>query len=189
MESDSLIQTLKGTNLYLVGMMGSGKSQTGPYLAKELGYSFVDMDLVIEEVTSKSISKIFEEEGEKVFRGIEAKVLQEIGQYHSLVVATGGGVVISSDNWGVLRQGIVIWIDPEHERLFKRLELDTVRRPLLESADNAKAFFESICDKRKAFYAESDLHISVQDESPEQVSGKILENLFLRINAQKGPSV
>ena len=91
---------LRGRNLYLVGMMGSGKSQTGLPLAKELGYGFVDMDSVIEQLTKVSIARIFEEEGEEGFRTIESQVLKEVGIRHSLVVATGGGVVTFPENWG-----------------------------------------------------------------------------------------
>ena len=104
---EAVIQRLSGRNLFLVVMMGCGKSRTGPHLAENLGYSFVDLDLVIEKVAKKSIFKIFEEEGEKEFRDIEAMVLQAVGERYSLVVATGGGVVTRSENWGVLHQGLV----------------------------------------------------------------------------------
>ena len=115
--TSALRKSLCGRNLYLVGMMGSGKSCTGPYLAKELSYSFVDSDKVIEEVCGLSIPEIFKRDGEEAFRNVESKVLNAIGQRHSLVVATGGGLVTRSENWGILHQGIVIWINRNHSRV------------------------------------------------------------------------
>ena len=126
-----------GRNIYLVGMMGSGKTKTGPDLAKLMKYKFVDMDQVIEKLTNKCISKIFDEEGEKQFRDIEKQVLSQIGQLHSVVVSTGGGIVTCSENWGILHQGIVVWLDPGKDRLLDRLSNDE-SRPLLKNNDIEK---------------------------------------------------
>ena len=104
----SLKQTLAGRSLYLVGMMGSGKTSTGRPLAERLGYGFVDADAVIEEAAGCSIPQIFDSDGETGFRDIETHVLSAISQRHSLVVATGGGIVTRPENWGMLHQGIVI---------------------------------------------------------------------------------
>ena len=81
--ADSLIKALSGRIIYLVGMMGSGKSLTGPYLAKSLGYSFIDQDELIEKAAQLSITEIFEEDGEQGFRDVETQVLKEIGKSHS----------------------------------------------------------------------------------------------------------
>tara|TARA_Y100001968_G_scaffold89872_1_gene80851 strand:- start:388 stop:963 length:576 start_codon:yes stop_codon:yes gene_type:complete len=174
--SKPLSQRLGGRNLYLVGMMGSGKSVTGPKLAKELNYRFVDSDQVIEQLSKKSIPEIFENEGENAFRELETKVLQSIGQHYSLVVSTGGGVVTQSKNWGVLHQGIVIWLDPGRERLLKRLKDDSFSRPLLQNKEPLKVFDELYL-KREPLYRESDLHIEIKDESPEEVTSSILMGL------------
>lgn len=74
-------------------MMGSGKSSTGRPLAKRLGYGFVDADGVLEALAKRPIAKVFEADGEQRFRALESQVLQAIGERHSLVVATGGGVI------------------------------------------------------------------------------------------------
>ena len=89
----SLKERLSGRSIYLIGMMGSGKTSTGRPLAKRLGYGFVDADAVIEQVAGCTIPEIFERDGEAGFRSIESQVLNAISQRHSLVVATGGGVV------------------------------------------------------------------------------------------------
>ena len=174
--SSALKDFLGGRNLYLIGMMGSGKSLTGPILAKEIGYGFVDSDQVIEKVSKSSISEIFADEGENGFREIETKVLKEIGKLYSLVVATGGGVVTRSENWGVLHQGVVIWIDPGRNRLLERLNLDDSSRPMLNKNDPICSF-DQIYKKRQFLYEEADLKITVDDESPKNVALKILDNL------------
>ena len=173
---DGLKKTLQGRSLYLVGMMGSGKSATGPLLAKQLGYGFVDSDAVIEQLRGLTISKIFEIDGEKSFREIESQVLQGIGERHSLVVSTGGGIVTRPQNWGILHQGVVIWIDPSSEILLKRLKADSVKRPLLQKNDQLAAFDE-IYQSRKSLYMECDLKICVEDQLPEEVAIQIVNDL------------
>ena len=172
----TLKEKLGGRNIFLIGMMGSGKSQTGPVLAKMINYAFVDTDDVIEKASKQSISSIFEEDGEKVFRDVEKKVLKEISQHHSLVIATGGGLVTLPENWGILHQGIVIWLDLDLRRSIKRLESDQKRRPLL-LGDNLAENFSQIYESRKPIYLESDLRIEVEDQSPYEVATMVAEHL------------
>ena len=172
----TLKEKLGGRNIFLIGMMGSGKSQTGPVLAKMINYAFVDTDDVIEKASKQSISSIFEKDGEKVFRDVEKKVLKEISQHHSLVIATGGGLVTLPENWGILHQGIVIWLDLDLKRSIKRLESDKKKRPLLIGDDLARNFSQ-ILESRKPIYLESDLRIEVEDQSPYEVATMIAERL------------
>ena len=173
---ETLKEKLGGRNIFLIGMMGSGKSQTGPVLAKMINYAFVDTDDVIEKASKQSISSIFEKDGEKVFRDVEKQVLKEISQHHSLVIATGGGLVTLPENWGILHQGIVIWLDLDLKRSIKRLESDQKRRPLLLE-DNLAENFSQIYESRKPIYLESDLRIEVEDQSPYEVATMIAEHL------------
>ena len=167
---------LGGRNLYLVGMMGSGKSSSGRPLAQQLGYGFVDADNVIEEVAGRSIPDLFEQEGEEGFRALESQVLQAIGQRHSLVVATGGGVVTRPQNWGVLHQGIVIWLDPARETLMRRLTDDSTPRPLLACPDPEEAL-QRLLEQRRPLYAEADLQVPIGDQSAETVASLVLERI------------
>ncbi|WP_413389621.1 shikimate kinase [Prochlorococcus marinus] len=180
MAVQSTPQTLKeklgGRNIFLIGMMGSGKSQTGPFLAKMINYAFVDTDDVIEKASKQSISSIFEKDGEKVFRDVEKKVLKEISQHHSLVIATGGGLVTLPENWGILHQGIVIWLDLDLKRSIQRLESDKKKRPLL-IGDDLAGNFSQILESRKPIYLESDLRIEVEDQSPYEVATMIAKRL------------
>jgi len=172
----TLKEKLGGRNIFLIGMMGSGKSQTGPVLAKMINYAFVDTDDVIEKASKQSISSIFEKDGEKVFRDVEKKVLKEISQHHSLVIATGGGLVTLPENWGILHQGIVIWLDLDLKRSIKRLESDKNKRPLL-IGDDLDENFSQIYESRKPIYLESDLRIEVEDQSPYEVATMVAEHL------------
>ena len=170
----TLKQRLSGRSLYLVGMMGSGKTSTGRPLAERLGYGFVDADAVIEQAAGCSIPDIFDRDGEAGFRSLESQVLSAISQRHSLVVATGGGVVTQPENWGMLHSGIVIWLDVVPDQLLQRLNADSTVRPLLQTAD-PEAALNSLFNERRPLYAEADLTVVINDETPEAVADGILQ--------------
>jgi len=170
----TLKQRLSGRSLYLVGMMGSGKTSTGRPLAERLGYGFVDADAVIEQAAGCSIPEIFERDGEAGFRSLESQVLSAISQRHSLVVATGGGVVTQPENWGMLHSGIVIWLDVVPDQLLQRLNADSTVRPLLQTAD-PEAALNALLNERRPLYAEADLTVVINDETPEAVADGILQ--------------
>ena len=172
----TLKQRLGGRSLYLVGMMGSGKTSTGRPLAERLSYGFVDADAVIEQAAGCSIPEIFERDGEAGFRSLESQVLNAISQRHSLVVATGGGVVTQPENWGVLHSGIVIWLDVVPDQLMQRLKADSTVRPLLQTAD-PEADLKALLNKRQPLYAEADLTVVINDETPDAVADGILQLL------------
>ena len=170
----TLKQRLAGRSLYLVGMMGSGKTSTGRPLAERLGYGFVDADAVIEQAAGCSIPDIFDRDGEAGFRMLESQVLSAISQRHSLVVATGGGVVTQPENWGLLHSGIVIWLDVVPDQLLQRLNADSTVRPLLQTAD-PEAALNALLNERRPLYAEADLTVVINDETPEAVADGILQ--------------
>ena len=170
----TLKQRLSGRSLYLVGMMGSGKTSTGRPLAERLGYGFVDADAVIEQAAGCGIPEIFDRDGEAGFRSLESQVLSAISQRHSLVVATGGGVVTQPENWGLLHSGIVIWLDVVPDQLLQRLNADSTVRPLLQTAD-PEAALNALLNERRPLYAEADLTVVINDETPEAVADGILQ--------------
>ena len=174
--SPTLRQRLGGRSLYLVGMMGSGKTSTGRPLAERLGYGFVDADAVIEQVAGCTISEIFERDGEEEFRSLETQVMRSISERHSLVVATGGGVVTRTENWGMMHQGIVIWLDVERRQLLQRLQSDSTQRPLLMTEDPAEAL-DAILKQRRPLYDEADLTVVIESESADVVADGIIQLL------------
>ena len=167
---------LQGLNLYLIGMMGTGKTTVGQRLAKELGYRFFDTDVLIERVAQKSINELFAENGEAFFRELESQVLGEVSACTRSVIATGGGAVLRPVNWGYLRHGLIIWLDAPISLLVERLGEDNTR-PLLKM-DNLSLKLETLLAERKSLYQEADLQIAIaKNENPEQIVSKILEQI------------
>jgi shikimate kinase len=122
-------------NIFLVGMMGAGKTSVGKALARELGKTFVDSDHVIEARTGVKIPVIFELEGEAGFRARESAVIDELTAQHNLVLATGGGAVLSEANRALLHaRGTVIYLRASVQDLWHRTRHDR-NRPLLQTAD------------------------------------------------------
>ncbi|MEB3169580.1 MAG: shikimate kinase [Cyanobium sp.] len=172
----ALAQRLQGLNLFLVGMMGSGKSSVGRPLASALGYRFVDADQLLEQAAGRSIAAIFASEGEDGFRQLETQVLDAISPWQRTVVATGGGVVLRPMNWGYLRQGVVIWLDAPETVLLQRLRQDPTARPLLDQPDPRQRLQE-LLNQRRPLYAQADLQVQQGDETAEAVAAKVLEVL------------
>ncbi|MEA5601380.1 shikimate kinase [Nostoc sp. UHCC 0252] len=165
---------LQGVNLYLIGMMGVGKTTVGRLLAKHLSYGFVDTDDVITQATGKSINQLFAEVGEAEFRQIESDVLSQVCAFTKLTIATGGGIVLRRENWGYLHHGLIVWLDVPVELLYSRLAEDTTR-PLLQDAD-PKGKLRSLLEQRTPLYSQADLHITVQErEAPEDIANRIIE--------------
>jgi shikimate kinase len=155
-------------------MMGSGKSSVGPLLAERLGYRFLDLDAMIERVSGCSIADIFSDHGESEFRQRESAVLEQVACWHSLVVATGGGVVMRPQNWGIMRQGLVIWLNCPKQVLIRRLHQDQTVRPLLNDAD-PDAKLSHLLAQRDSYYRQADVEIAqCGEESPREVA-RIIE--------------
>ncbi|MBW4662653.1 MAG: shikimate kinase [Chroococcus sp. CMT-3BRIN-NPC107] len=173
MQISPQVNLLKGVNLYLVGMMGSGKTTIGSLIATELGYKFLDTDAVIEQVTKQSINQLFAEVGETEFRQIESQVLAEVCAYTNLAIATGGGIVTQQKNWSYLHYGLIVWLDVPIEVLYDRLKADTTR-PLLQSED-LLGKLQSIFQQRQSLYSQADLHIRIGDtDTAPQVANRVL---------------
>ena len=174
--SPSLTQRLQGLNVYLIGMMGAGKSAVGRPLAEALGYRFLDADDALEQVAARTIPEIFATDGEAGFRELETAVLGQIAGWHSLVVATGGGVVTRPENWGHMRQGVVVWLDAPAPLLLQRLRADSTPRPLLQTSDPGARLGELLA-QRNPLYAQADLRVQQAGASPAQVAQQVLADL------------
>ena len=166
----------QGINLYLIGMMGSGKTAVGRQLAIKLNYRFFDTDAVVEKAAKQTISNIFATSGEAAFRDLETQVLAELSAYRKLAIATGGGIILRQQNWGHLRHGLIVWLDVPVAQICDRLRGDTTR-PLLQTADPAEKL-TALLNQRQPLYAQADLRCAVQPhESPEQIAERILTEI------------
>ena len=165
---------LQGVNLYLIGMMGAGKTTVGQLLANHLGYRFLDTDDVITQSAGRSINQLFAEEGEAAFRQLESDVLAQVCAYTRLTIATGGGIVLRQENWSYLHHGLVVWLDVPVELLYTRLAEDTTR-PLLQDSD-PQGKLRSLLEQRTPLYSQADLKITVRaEETPEEIAHRVME--------------
>jgi len=193
--AQSLGPRLKGSGIYLVGMMGSGKTNVGRILHNSLQYTFFDTDELVETITGKSVSEIFQDDGEASFRLMEEEVLQQLKPYTRILVATGGGVVTSLKNWDAMRNGLVVWLDAPTSLLAERLDGQTAERPLLDMPEDAskeqlKAKLDEISTERRGMYNRADITVSLEDGyeagaiSPVKVAYRVLKEIEAVIDAK-----
>ncbi|XP_012440117.1 shikimate kinase 1, chloroplastic isoform X1 [Gossypium raimondii] len=167
---------LNGHSIYLVGLMGSGKTTVGKILSNVLSYSFCDSDALIEqEVNGMSVAEIFKLHGERFFRKKETEVLQRLSSKKQLVVSTGGGAVVWDVNWDYMqKKGVVVWLDVPLEALAQRIAaVGTHSRPLLhyEHGDpytKALKRLSYLLELRGKNYAKANARVSL-----EEIAGKL----------------
>ncbi len=164
----------KRTNLFLTGMMGSGKSSLGKLVAVDLGYSFVDTDAVIQERCSMTVAEIFAGKGESFFREEEDKLLREVADRDQQVIATGGGMLLSAANREVAkRAGMVILLRASMEVLISRVGSDP-RRPLLGN-HNPLTRLTEIYEERRQAYQEFPMQVFTDTQSIRKTADAIVE--------------
>jgi shikimate kinase len=163
--------------IFLVGMMGAGKTTIGRALAHRLGRPFVDTDRVLVERCGVPVATIFEIEGEAGFRRRESSVLAEVAAEGGRVVATGGGAVLDPRNREVMRRnGTVIYLRARLESLWERTRHDT-SRPLL-ATPNPKARLAELLEQRDALYREAaHLVVDTGSQSAATLIGRIVTAL------------
>ena len=147
----SSILNMLNKNIYLTGMMGSGKSTIGTLLSKQINIPLIDMDIELEKIMGMSIDSIFNEYGENRFRMIETSFFNEITKNKVFIYATGGGIVLDKKNQKILAEnGITIFLDCSLNVLQDRLKNNLDFRPLLK--DNFKKQITDIYRERYDLY-------------------------------------
>lgn len=140
-------------NIFLVGLMGAGKTTIGRALARTLDKRFVDSDHEIEARTGVSIPLIFEIEGEASFRQREADMIRELTEQSDIVLATGGGAILRAENRACLKErGTVIYLRASVNSILRRTSHDK-NRPLLQTADPRQRL-EQLAQEREPYYLE-----------------------------------
>ena len=163
--------------IVLVGLMGSGKTTVGKRIAQELGYPFVDSDDVVASVAGKSVREIFAQDGEARFRQCESDAIKSVlvGRKSSVVLATGGGAVISSENRSLISEQAsnVVWLDASVEDLVVRTK-QSAARPLLDG--DAAATLQSLSSQRSAWYEEvATVRIDTRGKTVAKVCSAVME--------------
>ena len=161
--------------IFLIGMMGVGKSTVGLALAKMLDYEFVDLDAVIAKNTELSISQIFEQFGEAEFRNIEKRILKE-NIRENAVIATGGGSVINAENRELMEKTEnkkVIWLKAPPSVIAKRLNED-VTRPLLKGKNIVEQIAELLKIREEMYGAVADVVLDTENYTQYELAEKIV---------------
>lgn len=163
-------------HVWLIGMMGAGKSTSGRVLAELLAVPFVDSDEVVAEHAGASVAEIFSSEGEEGFRARERSVIAEIAAGPESVVAAGGGAVLDPANSAVMRAtGSIVLLEASTETLRSRLEHST-ERPLLLDGEALGDRISTLVDERSARYREvADDVVDTSDLDPVSVARRIAE--------------
>jgi shikimate kinase len=160
--------------IYLVGFMGTGKTQVGKRLAKQLERKFIDIDELIRISENKSIAEIFKKMGEPYFRNLEKKMLLEVSKQQECVVSCGGGIVTDPENIKLMKQtGVVICLSATPDVILKRTK-DSSHRPLL-NVEDPKEKIRSLLAARQKYYDQADKTIDTSEISVEEVAGLILD--------------
>lgn len=160
-------------NIALCGFMGTGKSSVGRLVAETLHFAFLDTDTVIEARAGKTISQIFEEQGEAAFRELEKRIVKELALRDRTVIATGGGLVVNPENLASLKQHayvVCLWASPE--TIWSRVKNQS-NRPLLNEPD-ALEKIRTLLSERAPFYKQANVLLSTELRSPREVAQQVL---------------
>tara|TARA_B100001142_G_C14089042_1_gene560535 strand:- start:328 stop:810 length:483 start_codon:yes stop_codon:yes gene_type:complete len=159
--------------------MGSGKTTLGKILSKKFDKIFYDSDQVIEEKLGVDVSMIFEYEGEEGFREREKDILQELVSKKNIVLATGGGIILSKSNRDLLSEnGIVIYLKSNQKDLILRTKNDKTR-PLLKNG-NIELIIKKLCKEREPLYEEiADFEIMTKNKRVHEVVNEIIRIIKL----------
>lgn len=151
-------------NIYLVGLMGAGKSTVGKQLARRLRLNFYDSDRVIVEKTGVPIATIFEIEGEEGFRDRETQVLEELSQYSGCVIATGGGSLMRPENVEIIKQnGQLVYLRASAEKLYARIKHDKAR-PLMQTDNPLQTLRDLLSGREPTYLSASDIVIRTANQ-------------------------
>ncbi len=172
MSQEILISNNKSKPIFLCGFMGCGKSTVGRKVASILKCDFVDMDHYIEKSEGRSISEIFQSDGEKYFRDIETETIKKF-KGSSGVIATGGGALLREENGLAAKEcGIPVFIDTKFSVCYNRIK-DDKKRPI--AFNSTEAELKELYDKRKKLYIKNSL-ITVNGNIPVIVVAKEIIN-------------
>ncbi|WP_287816724.1 shikimate kinase AroK, partial [Idiomarina sp.] len=157
---------------------GAGKSTIGRQIARQLHLEFFDSDSEIERRTGADISWVFELEGEEGFRAREEKVIEELTENMGIVLATGGGSVMSKESRNRLSaRGVVVYLKTPIEKQLARTQRDK-RRPLIAEADDPRKVLEQLAQERDPLYEEiADITVQTDDQSAKFVVNDIIDQL------------
>lgn len=163
-------------SVVLVGFMGAGKSTVGPLVARDLGWSFLDMDTRIEEKAGRAIADIFRDEGEPAFRALELEMAREAASRPRVVIAAGGGAFAQPATREVLQaRAVTVWLRCAWATLEARVPADGLR-PLAAN----RAIMRSLLTERESSYQLADVVVEASEGTAESIARRVIERLATR---------
>ena len=172
-------------NIILIGYRAAGKTTVGRKLSDTLRKAFVDTDDLIEELQGSPISEIVKSQGWDHFRAIEKKVISEISKNDELIIASGGGVVLSPENVETLkRNGFVIWLKADLEALLGRMARDprtATARPSLTGKGSLEELKEVLAQREVLYRKASEVQVDTSTLDEEEVVRSVLSLLPNRV--------
>jgi len=152
--------------LFLIGFMGAGKSYWAERWARTCGWTFMDLDVLLENKTGKSISEIFEGNGEAYFRDLEANILRELARQKTFILACGGGTPCFQDNMEWMKSnGKTVFLQANADTLLSNLKNGSKSRPLLSGATTKREkleIIEQLLEERAFYYQQADISVRVE---------------------------
>ena len=178
---DLMLEVNGARNIILEGFMGSGKTTVSELLADALSLDLIDTDEAIEDTERRTISEIFEEEGEEAFRSMETALLQDMEKDHwrSMVISLGGGLPLREENRAILKKiGKVVYLETSPETVYDRIKGDTTR-PLLQCEDPMARIKELMVSRKERYLQAADLVVTTDGKEPSEIVKEIKDKLGL----------
>jgi shikimate kinase len=167
------------SRIVLIGLMGSGKSTVGQMLAQRLGWRLIDLDREIEGRTGHSIARIFHDNGEQAFRSLEQQLTAELLSLAGTVFTPGGGWIINAQNMKrVPSDSAVFWLQVSPEEAIRRVQADSVERPLLRGNPLERA--RTLAAERAAAYGAAGIPVNTDGRTP----AEIVEDILIRLGGR-----
>lgn len=177
-------------NLTLIGYRATGKTTLARLLAERLGWDWIDADVEIERVAEKTIAEIFAEDGEPVFRDIEARVIADLTGRSNLVIAAGGGAPLREESRKAMRQGgQVVWLQATPETIHARMTGDATtatRRPNLTDRGPLDEILHVVSVREPIYRESAHVEIDTEGKTPESLVNEILSRIDLNGTAGAG---
>ncbi|TCS83990.1 shikimate kinase [Tepidibacillus fermentans] len=169
-------------HLIFIGFMGVGKSTIGKELSRQLHLPFIDLDEEIVRRENRTISEIFQSEGESFFRKVESEIFADIVQNKKpSVIATGGGIILSDQNRSLMKPHLTILLEASLDSLFDRVTKQQQDRPLLKTDTDMKLRMKELYHQRLRLYRQSaDFIILTDNKSVDSIIEEIQNKLGLK---------
>jgi shikimate kinase len=162
---------MKINRIDLIGYRGAGKSTIGAILAERLGWTFIDSDQEIEKESGNTIVEMFRKDVNQ-FRRMETELMRRLSKRTNVVIAWGGGIVLSAANREMLQDQFCVWLTADPTELYRRIKDDPSRPPLTEIGGLAEV--EQVLQERQPLYASAKLTVATENRSPEDIVAEIM---------------